>query len=209
MDTSDAQAKLDGIVSEIQGLDGKQAEIMAKVVPDTSSVSSITSSLAGITPEILVKAGVDESAIVAYNPSDKDASVKYKVDSAAVNAWQAPDKSATLTYNITTSGALPGNKTRTLTYNIETNGSAPHQGTAHASGTAVKSYRFNNWRGQANVSGNWGVRQGGTSLVGELGQEILVRGSEFHTIGDNGAEFIQTRPGDIIFNHKIIFVAIY
>ena len=209
VDTSDAQAKLDGIVSEIQGLDGKQAEIMAKVVPDTSSVSSITSSLAGITPEILVKAGVDESAIVAYNPSDKDASVKYKVDSAAVNAWQAPDKSATLTYNITTSGALPGNKTRTLTYNIETNGSAPHQGTAHASGTAVKSYRFNNWRGQANVSGNWGVRQGGTSLVGELGQEILVRGSEFHTIGDNGAEFIQTRPGDIIFNHKIIFVAIY
>ena len=209
VDTSDAQAKLDGIVSEIQGLDGKQAEIMAKVVPDTSSVSSITSSLAGITPEILVKAGVDESAIVAYNPSDKDASVKYKVDSAAVNAWQAPDKSATLTYNITTSGALPGNKTRTLTYNIETNGSAPHQGTAHASGTAVKSYRFNNWRGQANASGNWGVRQGGTSLVGELGQEILIRGSEFHTIGDNGAEFIQTRPGDIIFNHKIIFVAIY
>lgn len=206
IDTTAAQEKVNNLAAEIQGIN---PDITAKLNIDTSSTASLQSSIQAVTPEILVKAGVDESAIVAYNPSDKDASVKYKVDSAAVNEWQAPDKSATLTYNITTSGALPGNKTRTLTYNIETNGSAPHQGTAHASGTAVKSYRFNNWRGQANASGNWGVKKGGLSLVGELGQEILVRGSEFHTIGDNGAEFIQTRPGDIIFNHKIIFVAIY
>ena len=199
IDTTAAQEKVNNLAAEIQGIN---PDITAKLNIDTSSTASLQSSIQAVTPEILVKAGVDESAIVAYNPSDKDASVKYKVDSAAVNAWQAPDKSATLTYNITTSGALPGNKTRTLTYNIETNGSAPHQGTAHASGTAVKSYRFNNWRGQANASGDWGVKQGGTSLVGELGQEILVRGSQFHTIGDNGAEFIQTRPGDIIFNHK-------
>ena len=206
IDTTAAQEKVNNLAAEIQGIN---PDITAKLNIDTSSTASLQSSIQAVTPEILVKAGVDESAIVAYNPSDKDASVKYKVDSEAVNAWQAPDKSATLTYNITTSGALPGNKTRTLTYNIETNGSAPHQGTAHAIGTAVKSYRFNNWRGQANASGNWGVKKGGLSLVGELGQEILVRGSEFHTIGDNGAEFIQTRPGDIIFNHKIIFVAIY
>lgn len=199
IDTTAAQEKVNNLAAEIQGIN---PDITAKLNIDTSSTASLQSSIQAVTPEILVKAGVDESAIVAYNPSDKDASVKYKVDSAAVNAWQAPDKSATLTYNITTSGALPGNKTRTLTYNIETNGSAPHQGTAHASGSTVKSYRFNNWRGQANASGNWGVKKGGLSLVGELGQEILVRGSEFHTIGDNGAEFIQTRPNDIIFNHK-------
>lgn len=206
IDTSAAQEKVNNLAAEIQGLN---PDITAKLNIDTSSTASLQSSIQAITPEILVKAGVDETAIVNYTPSDKDASVKYKVDASAVNQWNAPDKTATLTYNITTAGTLPGNKNRTLTYTIKTEGSVGVNGTAHANGSTVKSYRFNNWRGQANASGNWGVKKGGTSLVGELGQEILVRGTEFHTIGDNGAEFIQTRPGDIIFNHKIIFVAIY
>ena len=197
IDTSAAQAKVDSLVSELQGMN-----IDTKLNIDTSSAATIQSSIQAITPEILVKAGVDETAIVNYIPSDKNASVKYKVDSSAVDAWDAPDKRATLTYDITTSGTLPGNKNRTLTYTIKTEGSVGVNGTAHANGSTVKSYRFNNWRGQANASGNWGVKKSGTSLVGELGQEILVRGTEFHTIGDNGAEFIQTRPGDIIFNHK-------
>ena len=197
IDTSAAQAKVDSLVSELQGMN-----IDTKLNIDTSSAATIQSSIQAITPEILVKAGVDETAIVNYTPGDKNASVKYKVDSSAVDAWDAPDKRATLTYDITTSGTLPGNKNRTLTYTIKTEGSVGVNGTAHANGSTVKSYRFNNWRGQANASGNWGVKKGGTSLVGELGQEILVRGPEFHTIGDNGAEFIQTRPGDIIFNHK-------
>ena len=199
IDTSAAQEKVNNLAAEIQGIN---PDITAKLNVDTSSAATIQSSIQAITPEILVKAGVDSSAIANYTPGDKNASVKYKVDASAVNQWNAPDKTATLTYNITTSGALPGNKERTLTYNITTSGNAPHQGTAHANGSSVKSYRFNNWKGRANASGNWGIKKGGLSLVGELGQEILVRGSEFHTIGDNGAEFIQTRPGDIIFNHK-------
>ena len=199
IDTSAAQEKVNNLAAEIQGIN---PDITAKLNVDTSSAATIQSSIQAITPEILVKAGVDSSAIANYTPGDKNASVKYKVDASAVNQWNAPDKTATLTYNITTSGALPGNKERTLTYNITTSGNAPHQGTAHANGSTVKAYQFNNWRGQANASGNWGIKKGGLSLVGELGQEILVRGSEFHTIGDNGAEFIQTRPGDIIFNHK-------
>lgn len=195
IDTSAAQAKVDSLVSELQGMN-----IDTKLNIDTSSAATIQSSIQAITPEILVKAGVDETAIVNYTPSDKDASVKYKVDASAVNQWNAPDKTATLTYNITTAGTLPGNKNRTLTYTIKTEGSAGVNGTAHANGTTVKSYRFNNWRGQANASGNWGIKKGGKSLVGETGQEILVRGSEFQTIGDYGPEFIDTQPGDIIFN---------
>ena len=197
IDTSAAQEKVNNLAAEIQGLN---PDITAKLNIDTSSTASLQSSIQAITPEILVKAGVDETAIINYTPSDKDASVKYKVDASAVNQWNAPDKTATLTYNITTAGALPGNKNRTLTYTIKTEGSAGVNGTAHAGGTTVKSYRFNNWRGQANASGNWGIKKGGKSLVGETGQEILVRGSEFQTIGDYGPEFIDTQPGDIIFN---------
>ena len=199
IDTSSAQEKVNNLAAEIQGIN---PDITAKLNIDTSSASTIQSSIQAITPEILVKAGVDSSAIANYTPGDKDASVKYKVDASAVDAWNASDKSAKVIYYPDTSN-LPTTFTQlTRTVKYVSSGDVEVNGSAHANGSTVKAYRFNNWRGQANASGNWGIKKGGLSLVGELGQEILVRGSEFHTIGDNGAEFIQTRPGDIIFNHK-------
>ena len=62
-------------------------------------------------------------------------------------------------------------------------------GTAHASGTAF-------------ANGYWGARKSGLSLVGELGKEIIVRGSKWFTVGDNGAEMVNIHQDDIIFNHK-------
>ena len=62
-------------------------------------------------------------------------------------------------------------------------------GTAHVNGTAYK-------------SGSWGAQTTETALVGELGPELLVRGSRWTTIGENGAEFTQVKKGDIIFNHQ-------
>lgn len=62
-------------------------------------------------------------------------------------------------------------------------------GTAHVQGTAYN-------------SGSWGASQTETSLVGELGPELLVRGNRWTTVGENGAEFTQVKKGDIIFNHK-------
>ena len=41
----------------------------------------------------------------------------------------------------------------------------------------------------------------GKALVGELGQELVVRNGEYFTVGDNGAEMFDYRKGDIIFNH--------
>lgn len=69
-------------------------------------------------------------------------------------------------------------------------------GTAHANGTLL-----NTRKGTAFASGNWGAKKTEKALVGELGQELLVRGSHFETIGDNGAEFANIRKGDVIFNH--------
>ena len=56
--------------------------------------------------------------------------------------------------------------------------------------------------GTANADGSWGAPRTETSLVGELGPEILVRNGRWTTVGDNGAEFTQVKKGDIIFNHK-------
>lgn len=71
----------------------------------------------------------------------------------------------------------------------DVDGSDSLNGTAHASGTA-------------HARGSWGAPRTETALVGELGPELLVRGSRWTTIGDNGAEFTQIKKGDIIFNHK-------
>ena len=172
VDTSDAQAKLDGIVSEIQGLDGKQAEIMAKVVPDTSSVSSITSSLAGITPEILVKAGVDESAVQAYAATEKTASgtVKWKNDTSLVDTYSATSKSAsgTVTWKNNTSNVKTSfSATGTVSW---TNANGPRaSGTmlspARASGTAYNVVNLH----RAYADGNVALKQDEKALVNEIG----------------------------------------
>lgn len=79
--------------------------------------------------------------------------------------------------------------TGTPTVNTPTSAAVGVNGTAHARGTAYK-------------GGSWGAPRTETALVGELGPELLVRGSRWTTIGNNGAEFTDIRKGDIIFNHK-------
>lgn len=72
------------------------------------------------------------------------------------------------------------------------NGTAHVNGTAFADGTEKKTFK----------QGNWSTKDSGTALVGELGQETVVRNGRFFTIGDNGAEFFNYKKGDIIFNHR-------
>ena len=62
-DTSEAQGKVDSLVSEIQGL---SPEIQAKLNIDTTSEATLTSSIKALSPEIMVKAGVDSSVVDAY-----------------------------------------------------------------------------------------------------------------------------------------------
>ncbi len=99
----------------------------------------------------------------------------------------------TITVNIVTNGTPPAFATGTALDSMDLNSAeynAKYTGNAHVSGTA-------------NVTGNWGIRKPGKSLVGELGQEIWVHSKDgtFETVGDNGPEWIKTEKDDIIFNH--------
>lgn len=58
------------------------------------------------------------------------------------------------------------------------------------------------WQGSAFAQGSWNIGRTGKSLVGELGRELVVRGSRYFTVGDNGAEFVPLKSNDIIFNHR-------
>ena len=194
-DTSEAEATLSSLTSEIQGL---SAEVTATLNIDTTSTETIASSLEGLTAEMIVKAGVDSSLVDAYTAPDKEATVKFNKDSSAPDGYQPSDKSATVRYGVDGSAPAsysPPNKTATVTYYIQTVGSAPSggssvNGTAHAYGTA-------------RASGDWGTAPGGKTLVGELGQEIVVdpHTGKWYTVGDNGAEFKDIPKGAIVFNH--------
>ena len=98
------------------------------------------------------------------------------------------DLKGTITYTIQTIGSIAQNIGAAITGG----GKGKVNGTANVNGTA----------GNAFAKGNWGTKEDGTALVGELGQEMIVRNGRFFTVGDDGAEFVNYKKGDIVFNHK-------
>lgn len=203
-DTSEAEGKLNGLVGEIQAL---SPEVKAKLGIDGTSVASIQASIQGLTPEVMVKAGIDSSEVDAYAAQDKKSSgtVKWKNDTATVDAWAAENHTSNGTViwgNNTASVKTSFQATGVVNWvnsNPPSGGGNSVNGTAHASGTA----HYPHLVGHANAKGNWKTKTSGTTLVGELGREIVVDPSSgtWHTVGDNGAEFINIPKGSIVFNH--------
>lgn len=209
-DTSEAQGKVDSLVGEIQGL---SLEIKAQLNIDTTSADTITASLQALSPEIMVKAGVDSSAVDAYAAEEKQSSGKVTWDNetGAVDAFaaQVHRSSGIVSWGNETS-RVKTHFTATGTVNWTnttppTKGAGGANGTAHASGTAhaAGSAQYNHLSGHAQASGNWATKTGGTTLVGELGREIVVNPATgtWNTVGDNGAEFVNIPAGSIVFNH--------
>lgn len=170
---------------------------------DTGAIANVKSTLQGLsdsglmhnyTATITVNTNVDTSAVDNYSPADKTGKVTYEVDASKVNSWTAPPKTGTVTYNPSVTALTDSqlHKTGTITYKATVEGAPVVNGTAHANGTA----------GHAFKNGDWSTKDSGTALMGELGQELIVRDGRFFTVGDSGAEFVPYKKGDIIFNHK-------
>lgn len=192
LDTTQAQANLDAVTQKIQGLD---ENVTTTLSIDTSSVDSIQETINNLTCKMLVDVGIDDSAIIGYQSEEHDAkgTVEWDNNTAAVDAYSAAQKAATgevKWYNNTSLVKTTFTATGTINW---TNSGGGHSlnGTAHAYGTAK-------------ASGDWGTAPGGETLVGELGQEIVVdpRTGMWYTVGDSGAEFVNIPKNAIVFNHK-------
>ena len=151
-------------------------------VPVNGELESVDSS--GVTADVQVDGQV--------NIQDQNPKVTYELVTPPEKKY--PDQTPQVNYQLN-APAAPSypNISRTITYHINTVGSPPSggggmHGTAHANGTAY-------------ARGNWGAK-GGVSLTGELGRELVVYGSRWYTVGDDGAEFAKIPHGAIIFNHK-------
>lgn len=186
-DTSEAESKVNSLASEIEGI---SPDIKAKLNIDSTSVDSIKTSIAGLSAETInVKANVDASAIDGYNPESKKCDVIYDPKTDLLpESFSSINR--TVNYIANTANLPSSFSTITRYVNYVKTGSNV-SGTAHAGGTA-------------RAGGDWGTAPGGSTLVGELGREIVVdpRTGRWYTVGDNGAEFRDIPAGAIVFNHK-------
>lgn len=209
-DTSEAETnigetltKINEIPKEVKtklGLDDKdftdavsniQADVEAGISPKQEDLDTVQKTISEISPEMMVKAGLDSSRIDNYEPKDKTASVEYTSPSGqaitdyqnSIDKWQPQSKTATITYNPVVN-SLGGSITSWISSLF---------GSGKANGTAITT-------GIAKAKGDWSTKEDGEALGGELGQEMVVRDGRFFTIGDNGAEFFKYKKGDIIFN---------
>lgn len=188
IDTTQAQADLDAAAQKIQNLDANITSEKALNI-DTTSIDTITTSISNLSAELIVKAGVDETAVIGYQAAEHDAqgTVIWDNDTKLVDVYAeaAHYAEGTVTWY---------NNTNLVKTRFYANGYVNWNqvnGTAHASGTA-------------RAGGDWGTAPGGKTLVGELGQEIVVdpHTGRWYTVGDTGAEFRDIPRGAIVFNHK-------
>lgn len=155
----------------------EQKQAIAKFLKDSGEVD-------GYQPgqkEAIARFLKDSSQPDSYQPNDKNATASYGVDSSKVDSYTPPTKTGVVNYVANVIGSVAGKVKEIF------GGGA--NGTAHVNGTAF-------------AQGNWGTKENGTALMGELGQEVIVRDGHFFTVGDNGAEFVKYKKGDIVFNHK-------
>lgn len=220
VDTTDAENKLNNITNDIQNLNGKQAEILAKIIPDPSSAETIESGIGQVTVDALVndvkmpESAIKTNATVDYtlgeqdDPKNKPAKVNYALGSQA----KPKNMSAKVNYTADLTG-LPSTLPSITRYvNYRTNdpllGGAPKASgsfaIAHSSGTA---YNVQNYKRltPAHAAGDVALKQDERALVNEEylngHSESIVRDGVWSLI-PGGAHLENLKRGDIIFSAK-------
>lgn len=146
----------------------------------------------------------DSGEVDGYQPGQKEAIARFRKDSSEPDSYQPANKSANAIYTASMTPYTPPTLYGTIKYTVQTVasglknlfGGGGVDGTAHANGTAYA----NGTAGKAFAQGNWGTKENGVALGGELGTELLVRNGRWYTIGEDSAEFFGYKKGDIIFN---------
>lgn len=200
VDTTAAQAKLDGLASEISNFDGKQAEIIATLGIDPSSSETISASIQSITPEILAK--VDPTLVDEYVAEEKKGkgTVEWDNEDSKVRAYASVPKTAdgTVTWDndttkvkktFTAQGTITWGNTTPLFGGVA---SGTMLSPAHAEGTSNSISAY--------AGGNVAIQKDEKALVNELKKpESIVRDGVWSII-PGGAHIEQLKKGDIIFN---------
>lgn len=195
--TAMGKGDVDGLKSAINGMSDKQVQAIATAL-GFSDVESLKSAVAGLDGK-QVQAVAQALGISDVNSLRSTVNgLNGKTVEAVANAIGAG--------NVTSlQGVIDSLKGKTVNVVANLIGSAASflsgggggvDGTAHVNGTAYA----NGTTGKAFKQGNWGTKEDGVALMGELGTELLVRNGRWYTVGEDSAEFVGYKKGDIIFN---------
>ena len=185
--TTSGNEAVDSLKNAIDGIADKTVTVTANAVAG-ETVNSLKASIdslqdkqvsvgANVVGELLVrtlKSAIDQlyDKTVVANAIVSGTEAVYELKSAIDSLYSRTVTATTVTKTVTQRGD---------------DGVGGVDGTAHARGTAY-------------ARGNWGAKNSGVALGGELGQELVVRDGKFFTIGDDSAEFFNYKKDDIIFN---------
>ncbi len=169
--------------------------VLTEMYSGNDEMINMLQELGGISPEALqplsdtldsVKGKFDE-----LNNTASDAEVQITKVSDELIGLDGMTSECTVKVNIETVGSVPQFASK-IAQNENIN---PVSKKSQVTGTA-------HYEGTAELTGNWGTKEGGKTLVGELGQELVVfPNGRFKTVGDNGAEFVYIPKDSVVFNH--------
>lgn len=198
-DTTQIQADID---SAIASLNSENAEILAKLGIDTASQEAFIASVSAITPSVLVSCGVDETLVTEFKEKDHntEGTVVYKVDDKAVDRFYPDKKYGSVYYSAHMYAWNPPTKYGTVYYTTKYRSSGSSRPSSDDPDVDVISYARGTAYAKGTLNGDWGTKESGEALGGELGPELLVRDGKYYTIGAESAELFKYKRGDIIFN---------
>lgn len=160
-------------------------------------VSSVKSALTGIKDVAYALLDIPQNKNVDINVNSGDALGKIGAVAGALSGISGVI-STTIQANIDTSGIEEAKEEiRELQKEVEKHQPQNKKNAIKATTRATGTFSEGNAYARG-TDGTAGYK--GSALVGELGQELLIRNGMFQLIGKHGAEFTDIRPSDIIFN---------
>ena len=199
IDTTDAETHLANVTTQLQNLQD-QGELTKIGIDAEIDTDKFKEQLANLNLDSFLK--------------DSDTSIKVDADTSAYDKAlnNAVSKASKQTAKIKVQAKLSENFHANLqsilnsqSFNVKVNASASGTTTtSHGNTKTRKTVMFGKASG-TNAYNN-GVRNGQIAydqqaLVGEVAPELLVRNGQAQLIGKRGAEFMNLKKGDVIFNH--------
>lgn len=229
VDTTEAQSNLSQLATQLyqipddvlltMGIDATQfkkdleeitstdAEVDVKANLDTTALGGVNSAIGGASEKVV--ALVPDSKEVDKETAKEDGgqrTVEYTPDTTGLQSVQSSTYGGkrTVVYKPDTTAidnlvfdpiVIP------VRYSSSggTSTSKSSGGSSNVDGTA---WAYGSLGNVAFRTGDWGAKESGKALVGELGEEIWVHDGKYEIVGTNGAEFIPVKKNDIIFSNE-------
>lgn len=176
--------------------DPTQVEIDMYLKEDTSDGTTVSEKIKNLQKAGLIQVPVESDDSQLQQAADELDTLK---DKAADPVKITADSSDAMT-KISNLGTAISNLIKDYTINIKVNHSSSNSG---SSGKNQKSTPYvAKYHGINGAYG--GAFAGGRTLVGELGNELVVNphSGKWYTVGDNGAEFVNLPKDAIVFDHS-------